>query len=109
VMIFMHHPPFHNGIAFSDASACINGDRLAALVAAHGRVLRVTCGHVHRAVDTAWGGTTAGTCPGVAWQVPLDLSPGGRPRLVRQRPGFQLHLWTPGRGLVTHTEYLAES
>jgi 3',5'-cyclic AMP phosphodiesterase CpdA len=108
VLIFMHHPPFHTGIRFSDATACANGDRLAVLVATHGRVLRVACGHVHRAVDTAWAGTVAGICPGVAWQVPLDLSPGGRPRLVRQRPGFQLHLWTPGQGLVTHTEYLAD-
>jgi 3',5'-cyclic AMP phosphodiesterase CpdA len=105
-ILFMHHPPFRNGIAFSDASACANADGLAALVAAHGRVVRVACGHVHRAVDTAWAGTVAGSCPSVAWQVPLDLSPGGPPRLVRQRPGYQLHLWTPATGLVTHTEYL---
>jgi 3',5'-cyclic AMP phosphodiesterase CpdA len=106
-LVFMHHQPFTTGIRFSDTGVCVNGDRLGDLVRAHGNVLKVTCGHLHRAVDTAWAGTVAGICPGVAWQVPLDLSPEGRPRLVPQRPGFQLHLWTPGRGLVTHTEYLA--
>ena len=105
-MIFMHHPPFPTGIRFSDTSRCADGEALAALLAQYANVVAVACGHVHRAVATAWAGTSGIICPGVAWAVPLDLSPGGRPRLERQAPGFQLHLWEPSRGLVTHTEYL---
>lgn len=108
-VLFMHHQPFRSGIAFSDASACADAEALAAIVARHPNVLRVACGHVHRPIEAAWAGTRAGVCPGVAWAVPLDLAPGGRPRLVRQAPGFQLHLWRPELGLVTHTEYLSGS
>jgi 3',5'-cyclic AMP phosphodiesterase CpdA len=107
-LIFMHHPPFRTGIGFSDATRCAGGETLAALVAAHGNVLMVSCGHVHRTIATTWAGTVAGVCPAVAWAVPLDLAPHAPPRLEPQRPGFQLHLWT-GDALVTHTEYLAGS
>lgn len=108
-IIFMHHPPFATGIGFMDAIACENGDRLAELVAAHGRVARVLCGHVHRPVHVAFGGTIASICPGVAYQVPLRLAPGAPVELIYQPPAFQLHVWTPGHGLVTHTDYLSDA
>jgi Icc protein len=77
-------------------------------VAQHPNVRMVSCGHVHRAVQARWAGTLAGICPAVAWALPLDLSPAARPRLEPQHPGFQLHLWSPDLGLVTHTEYLED-
>lgn len=107
VVLFMHHPPFATGIGFMDRIACANGDRLADLVAAHGRVLRVLCGHVHRPAHMAFGGAIASICPGVAYQVPLDLGPEAAPRLLPQPPAYQLHVWTPA-GLVTHTDYLSD-
>ncbi len=108
-VIFMHHPPFATGIGFMDAIACENGDRLAELVAAHGRVLRVLCGHVHRPVHVAFGGTIASICPGIAYQVPLRLDLTASPDLLSQPPAFQLHVWTPECGLVTHTDYLRDA
>lgn len=107
-VIFMHHPPFDIGIDFMDAIACRGGAGLAALVARHPQVLRLSCGHVHRAVEVRFGGNSAGTCPSVASMVPLDLAPGAPPRLLPQAPGFQLHVWSEAGGLVTHTEYLAD-
>ncbi|HPG23038.1 MAG TPA: phosphodiesterase [Amaricoccus sp.] len=106
VLLFLHHQPFATGIPFVDANVCVNGDRLGEIVAGHPRIAGVLCGHVHRAVQRAWAGTIGMICPGVAWEVPLDLSPAGRPRLVPQNPGWQLHVWSPEGGLVSHTEYL---
>ena len=106
-LIFMHHPPFATGIGFMDIWALANPERLAAIVARHPQILRVCCGHVHRAVEVAWAGTIAGICPAVAWQVPLlDLD--APPMLARQAPGFQLHFWDEALGLVTHTEFLTD-
>ncbi len=107
-VMFMHHPPFATGIGFMDATACVNGDRLAALVARHGGVLRVTCGHVHRSVHVAFGGTVASICPPVAYQVPLRLAPSAAAGLLVQQPAYQLHVWSPEFGLVTHTDYLRD-
>lgn len=105
-VIFMHHPPFATGIGFMDSIACENGDRLAGLVARHGRVLRVICGHVHRPVTVGFGGSVASICPGVAYQVPLRFRPTAPVEMLYQEPAFQLHVWTPEFGLVTHTDYL---
>lgn len=107
-VIFMHHPPFATGIGFMDSIACENGDALAALVAAHGRVLRVVCGHVHRPVHVGFGGTVASICPGVAYQVPLRFARTAPVEMLYQAPAFQLHVWTPETGLVTHTDYLRD-
>jgi 3',5'-cyclic AMP phosphodiesterase CpdA len=105
-LIFMHHPPFLTGIRAMDALRCMDGDGLAAIVAPHGQVLGVSAGHVHRSVQTGFAGTAGNVCPSVAWAVPLDLASDDPTRLVPQEPGFQLHLWRPGIGLVTHTEFL---
>lgn len=103
-LLFSHHPPFATGIAGMDAWGLADPDRLAAILTPNHSVLRLCCGHVHRAVETTWAGKPAGICPSVAWAMPL-LDP-GTPALIRQAPGFQLHRWTPETGLVTHTEFL---
>ena len=106
-LVFLHHPPFETGIAAADLTRCVGGDALAAIVRRYPCVEFVSSGHLHRATATAFGGTRAGTCPSVAWAVPLDLSPAAPPRLTPQNPAFQLHRWEDGKGLVTHTEFLS--
>jgi 3',5'-cyclic AMP phosphodiesterase CpdA len=108
-LIFMHHPPFATGIELMDDLRCANGDRLAELVAAHGRVLRVACGHVHRAALTGFAGTIGSICPGVAYQLPLRFGPGGSFDMLPAPPAFQLHRWSAATGLVTHTEHAREA
>lgn len=106
VLIFMHHPPFRTGLPPVDRWLLANPAPLAALVARHDSVRRVACGHGHRVIETRFAGVAAGICPSVAWATPL-FDPAARAPLVPQAPGFQLHLWNPAFGLVTHTEFLA--
>ncbi len=105
-LLFMHHPPFATGIGFMDAAACANGARLGEIVARHPNILRIICGHVHRPVHAAFGGTIASICPGIAYQVPLLLGAQAPAGLLYQAPAYQLHVWTQHGGLVTHTDYL---
>lgn len=106
VLIFMHHPPILTGIESMDLWRLAEPEAFAAIVARHPNVLRVCCGHVHRALDRRFAGTTCGVCPSVAWAVPL-FEPAVRAPLVRQAPAFQLHRLSGG-ALVTHTEFLAD-
>ncbi len=108
VMIFMHHPPFTIGQPVADGSNCRGGERLGQLVARHGGVLTVSCGHVHRAAHRAWAGTVGNVCPSVAWEVALDQPAGGPVHLVPQSPAYQLHDWRPDTGLVTRSRFLPE-
>jgi 3',5'-cyclic AMP phosphodiesterase CpdA len=106
-VIFMHHPPFDCGItAFDDIKLNVGGERLAALVARHGNVERVICGHVHRPIQVRWAGTMASIAPSTAHQATLDLHDAAPHSMMMEPPGVALHLWRPGSGLITHLSYV---
>jgi 3',5'-cyclic AMP phosphodiesterase CpdA len=106
-VLALHHPPFLTGIAHMDAMRLIEGaDALGDLVAAHPQVERLLCGHVHRPVQVRWRGTVASIAPSPAHQVTLDLDPLGPSSFVLEPPAYQLHVWLPETGLVTHQGYV---
>lgn len=102
-LILMHHPPFPTGITYMDNYGLDNAAALAEIVARHPQVERILCGHLHRAIDRRFAGTVAGTVPSTAHQVRLNLVPGARISFIFEPPGYQLHLWQDGSGLITHT------
>lgn len=101
-LICVHHPPFSTGVGHMDALPMDGAEGFAAVVRRHPQVERVIAGHVHRAMTLRWAGTVCSTCPSTAHQFALDLGPGLHVRWTREPPGFQLHHWRPGAGLVTH-------
>lgn len=106
-LIFMHHPPFVCGIGHMDRIRLLEGaDELRDLVAMYPNVERVICGHHHRPIQVRFGGTIASIAPGVAHQVELDISEGEDGALVLEPPAFQLHLYRPQTGLVSHMAYV---
>lgn len=104
VVIAMHHPPFQTLIGHMDKIGLLaGGPELEAIVARHGNVERVICGHLHRAIEVRFGGTIASTAPGPAHQVCLDLDPGAVSAWTLEPPSFRVHAWNPQeRRLVTH-------
>ena len=53
-------------------------------------------------------GTVAGTAPSTAHQIVLDLRPEARLSFAFEPPGYQLHYWREGTGLVTHTAAIGD-
>jgi 3',5'-cyclic-AMP phosphodiesterase len=102
-VLLMHHPPFPTAITFMDKYGLEGAGGLADVLARHGQVERVLCGHLHRAIDRRFAGTVAGTAPSTAHQIRLDVIPNAPLRFVAEPPGYQLHLWHEESGLVTHT------
>jgi 3',5'-cyclic AMP phosphodiesterase CpdA len=102
-VIMMHHPPFRTGIRHMDYYGLKNAEGFAAVVARHPQVERVICGHLHRAIQCRVGGTIASTCPSPAHQVALDLRDDGPACFIMEPPGYQIHTWLDGTGVVTHT------
>ncbi len=101
-VIAMHHPPFTTGIEHMDAIGLLAGaDTLQQIVARHGNVERIVCGHVHRTIFRRFGGTIASCCPSTAHQIALDLREQGPSAFRMEPPGYQLHSWQDG-ALVTH-------
>ncbi len=102
-VILMHHPPFATGITYMDNFGFSDPAGLAEIVGRHPQVERILCGHLHRAIDRRFAGTVAGTAPSTAHQIRLNLVPDSRISFTFEPPGYQLHLWEPETGLVTHT------
>ena len=103
-LIIMHHPPFATGIAHMDRIGLADAAAFAAILSRHPQVERVLCGHLHRAIQARIGtNAIASTAPSTAHQVALDLRPDGPSRFMMEPPGYQLHLWRPESGVVSHT------
>ena len=109
--VFMHHPPFRTGVGWTDgegASGLGGAAAFADLVARHPEIERIVCGHLHRPIEARWGGTMASTAPATAHQLALALGPATAIGAIMEPPACQLHLWTPGEGIVSHTSYIGE-
>jgi 3',5'-cyclic-AMP phosphodiesterase len=107
-VVLMHHPPFPTGIERMDRAGLREPDAFAAVIRRHSQVERILCGHLHRAISCRFAGTVAGTAPSTAHQIRLDIRSGGPLRFVLEPPGYQLHLWRDGTGLVSHTAVFGE-
>ena len=71
-------------------------------MAANGQIKRVLCGHVHRSIQTIFGGTLCQIAPSVGHQVTLDLRADAPSCFMLEPPGFLLHRFD-GTRFVTHT------
>jgi Icc protein len=101
-VVMMHQPPFDIGIPYLDLYSCRDGERLAAVVARHPQVERIVCGHVHRFMQTRFGGTMLCTAPSTTTAIALRLRPDAEPASHLEPPALLLHHWQPGSGLITH-------
>ena len=108
-LVIMHHPPFPTLIGHMDKLGLLRGsDGLAKVIARHPQVERVLCGHLHRPIQARFAGTLASTCPSPAHQVALDLAPDAASAFTMEPPGFQLHGWKKGFGVVSHTAFIGD-
>ena len=107
-MIAMHHPPFVCGIAHMDRINLRNAGEFSAIIARHRQVDRIICGHHHRPIVTRVAQAIASIAPSVAHQVELTLDPHDPGAFVFEPPAFQLHCWTAGEGIVSHTVYVED-
>jgi len=107
-VVLMHHPPFPTGIRRMDQAGLSGSAGFAQIIRDHPQVERILCGHLHRAIETRFAGTLAGTAPSTAHQIALDLRPEARLAFTFEPPGYQLHYWRDGFGLVTHTAAIGD-
>jgi 3',5'-cyclic-AMP phosphodiesterase len=107
-VVLMHHPPFPTGIRRMDRAGLADSAGFAAVIRGHPHVERILCGHLHRSIETRFAGTVAGTAPSTAHQIVLDLRPEARLSFAFEPPGYQLHYWREGFGLVTHTAAIGD-
>jgi 3',5'-cyclic AMP phosphodiesterase CpdA len=102
-LVMMHHPPFRSFIGHMDAMGLDEPQGFRDVIARHPQVERVLCGHLHRPIQARVAQALVSTCPSPAHQIALDLAPDAPEGFAMEPPGYQLHLWTPESGVVSHT------
>lgn len=100
-LLALHHPPFPTGLPEIDRGGFGGLDRFREIVAANPQIERIVCGHVHRAIQTRFGGTIASSVPSTGYQFALDTREGAPLAYMMEPPAFALHVWT-AQGLLTH-------
>ena len=107
-LVLMHHPPFVTGISRMDRLGLDGTAAFADIIRRYPQVERIACGHLHRAIESRFAGTVAGTAPSTAHQIVLDLRTDARISFAFEPPGYQLHYWREDAGLVTHTAAIGD-
>jgi 3',5'-cyclic AMP phosphodiesterase CpdA len=107
-VIFMHHPPFITGIRNMDVNNCKGGAELGALVERHPQVIRLLCGHVHRAIQVHWHGVTASIAPSPAHAVAYNLREDAPHDFRLEPPACEIHYWREDTGLISHLTFIGD-
>jgi len=113
-IIVMHHPPVEAGIDWMNTHPNEPWvQRFAATIAGHHQIRAIICGHLHRAVASAWQGWPIAVCAATAPQLALDLrpidpeAPDKRAMVIADAPAYALHRWLDDT-LVSHFDTASE-
>jgi Icc protein len=103
-VLAMHHPPLTTGVPAWDAFGLPPADQqaLAAVVARHPHVRRITGGHLHRTIASDLIGRAVLAVPSTYVQGRLDLD-ARRLELAREPSGFAVHTLLDGQ-LTSHLQ-----
>jgi len=101
-LVMVHHPPVNSGIAVMDAMRLKDAAQFGALIAAHGNVERILCGHLHRSMHLRWRGSVVSVPVSTVEQLVLAFDPSAPLGTVAEPPGFLLHYLDPADGLISH-------
>lgn len=100
-VIALHQPPFETGIWWMDCVGLKGMALFESVVRPHHQVIQVLAGHIHRLIQTNWGGCSLWVCPSTSVSVAADLDPLHDPAETAEGPSFSLHAYV-GSGVVSH-------
>ncbi|QCW78922.1 phosphodiesterase [Streptomyces sp. S6] len=100
-LIAFHQPPVELHHPLPDAGRLEEPERLAALLAAHPRVVAVLTGHAHTAAASTFAERPLIVGPAVTWTLRMPWE-GDRPADRDQPPGLAFHILGEDRRLTTH-------
>lgn len=104
VLIFMHHPPIKTGLVAMDKIGLLEGgDAFLKMIARHGQVEAILCGHMHRAIHGHLGNISVQVSPSASHQIAFDIRSDQPYRLIGEPAQYMMHLWDRENRLISHT------
>lgn len=105
VFLFLHHPPLDVGIGSMDRRGLAGREELFRLLADHGSVRHLFCGHLHRPLSGSWRGIAYTCQKSTSHQVDLILAPGETTIANLEPPAYSVVLADADRLTVHHCDY----
>lgn len=102
-IVFTHHPPIDTGFKGMDRIGLKNRADLIACLTAHGNVVQIVSGHIHRTIQGAAGGIPVAILKSPCHQMPMALGYQD-PSLSIDEPGAYGLLLLTNEGVIMHTE-----
>ncbi len=102
-ILFMHHPPAKFGVPETDEDGFVGADKFEQLIARHGNVKAILCGHIHLVAHQFFAGTVISTAPSMGLQLALDLTMSRPSEFIREPPGYLFHYFTAEKKLISHS------
>lgn len=102
-VVAVHHPPIPTGNQWMDAIGLSSPSAFADVIARHGNVSRILCGHSHRTIIGDFAGTTVAIAASTGHQLELSLDGDDTFGFNLEPPTFLLHRWTESCGMSTQT------
>jgi 3',5'-cyclic-AMP phosphodiesterase len=102
-LLALHHPPFASHDLLFDRIGMKHAEAFAAVIARHRQVVRIVCGHHHRAVFGQVAHAPCVIAPSTSWTYGLALHQDQSLAPVSpEPPGWMLHVWTAAGGFASH-------
>lgn len=102
-IVALHHPPFHTHDVLFDRIGLQNADLFTTVIAHHPQVVRIICGHHHRAVVGQIAHAPVVVAPSTMWAFGLATEKSHTIAPKMQEPaGWMLHVWRRGAGVASH-------
>lgn len=102
-IVALHHPPFPTHDLLFDTIGLKGAAEFADVIARHGQVVRIVCGHHHRVSVGQVAHAPVVIAPSTSWVYGLAVHERQQiaPKTTEQ-PGWMLHAWTEAGGFASH-------
>jgi Icc protein len=102
-IVALHHPPFPTHDLLFDRIGLLDADLFGAVIARHRQVVRIICGHHHRAAFGQVAHAPVVIAPSTSWTYGLAMNESQplAPRTAEQ-PGWMLHVGRTATDFASH-------
>ena len=102
-IVAMHHPPHATGFEAMDGIMLRDGEAFHDLIARHGTVQQILCGHIHRTIFGSYRGTPYAVFKSPVGQMPLIFAGDDTSVECHDPPAFGIVI-AHDSGVMVHTE-----
>lgn len=102
VFIFMHHPPVKFSVAETDMPPLEGAAEMGAVIAQHGHIQRILCGHIHLFAQAFWNKCLVCSAPSIGMRLHWAPSTPTDSRYMLSPPAYLWHMPNADGDWITH-------